>query len=137
MPTIPLPALPVNVSDVVNTTGNITSTGLEIARGVAHTITGFIPLGGGFAFGLQHIIELVIVHMIVLFVFHRVAGLLKSVVIAGVASALLPVVLSKVFGFAIPLTLQTLVTFAVFGVGIYIVLAIFWKIAIGKAVKAA
>ncbi|GEM_PF-2836117 len=129
-------SLPFNVTDAINVTSNLTSTGLGIAKEVAQGVTGLVPLGG-FAFGLEHVIELVVIHLIVIFIFHRVAGLFKSVIIAGGASAILPVVLSKVFGFAIPLTLETFATFAIFGIGIYVVLAVFWRVAIGRASKTA
>ena len=127
-------SLPVNISEIINATTNITDTGIGVVSGVAHSITGYIPMG--FTFGLEHIIELLMIHTILLFVFHRVIGLFKSVIVAGIASVALPFVLSRFFGFAIPLTAETFVTFALFGVGIYVVLAIFWKLAFRARIRA-
>jgi hypothetical protein len=120
----------VNISDVINTTKGIATTGLDVVHTVAEGATGLIP--AGFGFGLESFVQLAIVHIVLLFIFHRILGIFKGIVLAAGISAIMPLVLAKVFGFGIPLNASTVLTFAVFGAALYLVLAVVWKIALGR-----
>lgn len=128
MAQIPIPSLPQGTSEALNTAGNLTGMGVEALKGVAQYVTGLVP--AGFTFGFNHIIEILIMHMIIIFIFHRILEPLKSLALAGVSSVLLPVFLNKLFGIAIPLSIETLAGFAVFGMAVYLILALAWKLAL-------
>jgi hypothetical protein len=119
-------AINISSADALNTTREIANASIGIVHKVAEGITGFVPVG--FAFGFENLLQIIVVHFVLLFIFHRVLGFFKMIIIAGVASAVLPFALVKIFGVSIPLTLSTIITFAIFGIAIYIVLALVWHV---------
>ena len=126
-----LPSLPVNATTLVNTTADVANTGLDAVRSVAEGVTGLVP--AGFTFGFENFIELLIIHVVFIFIFHKAGGLFKGIILSAIISGMFPVILNVVFKAPIPLNAETIFTFVIFGMVVFVMLKLFWKIARRKS----
>ncbi len=71
--------------------------------------------------GIPNVVVMVAALVVFIYWFKSMISLVKGAFFTGIASAIFPIVANKLFGVAIPLNIDTLVSYVLLGLGLYFI----------------